>query len=404
MSLTVAVAGGGIGGLAAARALQMQGFDVRVYEQAPALGEVGAAVQMSPNAVRVLAALGAWEALGETACRPEATILRHYRTGETIASRPLGAQAEARYGFPYAQVLRADLHRALAQTLSGAAMQLNRRVTGFTAHAQGVSLRFDGGGSADADVLVGADGVRSAVREALFGPEAATFRNEVAFRGLAPVTATGPVPPAGVVWLGPEKHFVSYPVAGGTKVNCIGIVRADTWTEEGWSARATQAEWHAAFEGWREDVHALIAAVEQPFKWALYDRDPLPRWSQGRATLLGDAAHAMLPSMSQGAAQAIEDGWVLAACLMQSVADPAAGLLRYEALRRERTARVQLQSRENQRLSLLPIDAPPEEMRAALIREAVSREDLFDWLYGYDAIAAASAPKALDAAPAPSFS
>lgn len=389
MTLQVAIAGAGIGGLAAARALAIHGIAATVYEQATAIGEVGAAVQLSPNAVRVLAALGAWEVLDGHATRPSATILRHYRSGEVIARRPLGADAEARYGYPYAQVLRADLHRALAGLLDPSMIVLGKRTIDVAHDDATATLVFADGDTAPADVVIGADGVRSSVRGALFEPQAPVFRGEVAFRGLAPTEYLRDIEAAGVVWLGPERHFVAYPVAGGRIVNCVGIVRADHWREESWSAPAGVDEWHDAFAGWDPRIHDLIGAIPEAFKWALYDREPLADWSIGRATLLGDAAHPMLPSMSQGAAQSLEDAWVVAACLATE-ADPVAALARYADLRRPRATRVQLQSRENQRLAFLPFDSSPEQLRTALGREAVGGDALFDWLYGYDALAAAA--------------
>ena len=310
----VLVVGGGIGGVTAALCFARCGFDVQVFEQAAEFGAVGAGIQLTPNATRVLHDLGLEEALREVAFLPEAVEMRDWNSGRMLTSNPLGAQLVADYGFPYYHVHRADLMGVLvnaAQAHPGIRLQNSAEVTNIDTNATGVSLEVAGTHYPGA-LLIGADGIHSTVRSDLFGPQAPRFTGNVAWRGLVPADRLpkGLVHPVASVWWGPHKHFVHYYVRGGALVNCVCVVEKDGWEVESWNERGDHSELKSDFAGWHETVQVLIDNMdpEECFKWALFDRPPMTRWSRGRVTLLGDACHPTLPFMAQGAAMAIEDG------------------------------------------------------------------------------------------------
>ena len=393
--LSVAVIGGGIGGLAAALALRAAGIDAQVFEQAPVLAEVGAGIQISPNASRLLRRLGLADALEQRGVRPVAVHQRRWQDGRTLQRAPLGDAVEAAFGAPYYHFHRADLLEALAGALPPGAIHLAHRLTGFVDHGDRVEAAFDNGARAVADALVGADGIHSTVRAALFGPERPRFTGCIAYRGLVPAERLAHLGLEIVSsnWMGPGGHFVHYFVAGRRLVNFVAVNERETWTRESWTDRGQVADALAAFDGWHPQVRAIIGAVDETFIWALFDRLPLERWSVGRVTLLGDACHAMLPFMAQGAAQAIEDGATLAACLVEGGAgDVVAALRRYEALRRPRATRLQELSRANKTRFHLP-DGPAQAARDA---EMATRGDralpAIGWLYAHDASTLEAAP------------
>jgi salicylate hydroxylase len=386
--VSVAVVGGGIGGLAAALSLLRVGFDVHVYEQAAELGEVGAGIQLSPNASRVLHELGLAEELARTGVRPLAMHQRRWDDGRTLLRTPLADAAETAFGFPYYHIHRADLLSALAGVLPAERLHLGHRLIGMDDRGDHVEARFAGGERAAFDVLVGADGIHSQVRRLLFGPERLRFTGCLAYRGLVPAERLRALDleVAAQLWMGPGRHFVHYFVGGGRLVNFVAAIDQDSWTRESWTDRGEVAHALAEFEGWHPQVRAILAAVDETYIWALFDRAPLERWSAGRVTLLGDASHAMLPFMAQGAAQAIEDGATLAACLADSDADLAAALRLYEAARRPRTSRIQALSLGNKERFHLR-DGPRQRQRDA---EMSSRAtdfsfDAVAWIYGHDA-------------------
>jgi salicylate hydroxylase len=385
---TVGVIGGGLGGLAAAISLLRAGFDVHVYEQASELGEVGAGVQLSPNASRVLHGLGLAEELARTAVRPLAWHQRRWDDGRTLLRTPLAETAETAFGFPYYTFHRADLLSALAGAVPPERVHLGHRLIGLEDRGDRVEARFANGVRAEFDVLVGADGIRSRVRRILFGPERPRFTGCVAYRGLVPAERlrTLGLEGSAELWMGPGRHFVHYYVSGGRLVNFVAVIEQDAWTRESWTDRGEVANVLAEFEGWHPQVRAILGAVDETYIWALFDRAPLRRWSAGRVTLLGDACHAMLPFMAQGAAQAIEDGATLAAYLADSGADPATALRRYEAARIPRTSRIQALSRTNKDRFHLP-DGPRQRGRDA---EMATRTTDFSsraagWIYEHDA-------------------
>ncbi len=379
---TIIVAGAGLGGLTLALCLARAGFSVTVLEQENALGEVGAGVQISANGARVLYHLGLAEALQAVAFKPERGEMRHWQSGETLSSRPLGQASEAAFGFPYFHLHRADFHAVLADALAAVApgsVHLGAKVTGFSQSGAGVTVTTEAGESVSGDVLVGCDGIHSAIRTQLFGPDAPRFTGCVAWRAIVPVGALPPghVRPVSSNWIGRGGHFVHYYVRRGELVNCVGIIEQDEWQAESWSSEGAMAGFLDDFKDWHEDVQILMRQAESCYRWGLFDRDPMPEWSQGRVTLLGDACHPMLPFMAQGAVMAIEDANTLAQCLASAAAAYPSALQRYEYLRRERTATVQQMSRDNIQF-FHNADIPNLAERMSSHREAHL------WLYSFD--------------------
>jgi salicylate hydroxylase len=393
--LTIAVIGAGIGGLTAAVALRRAGFDVTVYEQAPVLTEIGGGINLGPNAVRVLFGLGLGDALERVAVRPVASRWRRWQDGRTLQGASLNPLCETLYGVPYLMIHRADLLDIIAAGFPAERIRFGHRLVALDPRGDRAEARFDNGARVTADVTIGADGIHSAVRAALLGDEAPRFAGCVAYRGLVPAERVADLGlEVGLQsWVGPGAHFVHYFVSGGRLVNFVGWTEHDSWNREDWTDRATIARARAAFNGWHEHVHRIIGAADTCFIWALFDRAPLPRWSVGRTTLLGDACHPMYPFMAQGAAMAIEDGAVLAACLRAAgtADEPADALQRYERLRLPRVSRLQAMSRANKLRYHLP-DGPEQLARDAAWATKPDRSPEFlQWLYGYDAEAIDSA-------------
>ena len=386
--ISIGVVGAGIGGLSAALSLLAAGFDVHVYEQASTLGEVGAGVQVSPNASRVLHRLGLGAALAATGVKPAALRQRRWDDGRTLLRTPWGESLEAASGFPYYHMHRADLLAALAGALPADRVHLGHRLVGLTDRGDGVRAGFADGTSADVDVLVGADGIHSLVRAALFGPERPRFTGCVAYRGLIPAErlADLSLEPVAELWLGPGQHFVNYFVSGRRLLNFVAVVERDTWTRESWIDHGDVAEARAAFAGWHPQVRGILNAVDETFVWALFDRAPLDRWSVGRVTLVGDACHPMLPFMAQGAAQAVEDGAALTTCLAEAGDDVAGALQRYERVRIPRTARLQGMSADNKTRNHLP-DGPAQRERDARMASSATGMSFESvaWIYRHDA-------------------
>ncbi|MGO8919004.1 MAG: FAD-dependent monooxygenase [Stellaceae bacterium] len=388
--LDVAIIGGGLGGLAAALSLLRAGIDVEVYEQSAAFGEIGAGIQIGPNASRILHRIVPAPALTARAVRPAAVHQRRWDDGRTLQHAPLGEAVEAAFGAPYYHFHRADLLRALASALPPERVHFRHRLAALRDRGDGVDARFENGAETTADIVVGADGIHSTVRRSLFGPERPRFTGCIAYRGLVPAARLAPLGLDVISnnWMGPGQHFVHYFVAGGELVNFVAVIERDSWTRESWTDRGEKADVLEAYAGWHEQVRSIIDAVDETFLWALFDRAPLPRWSAGRVTLLGDACHPMLPFMAQGAGQAIEDGATLAACLQRLGAAAAPEALRlYETLRRPRATRLQELSRLNKLRFHLP-DGPRQQERDAELAVRGDRSiDAISWLYGHDAAA-----------------
>lgn len=347
----IAIVGAGIGGLTAALALFQAGLRVRVYEQAPALGEVGAGITLSPNASRVFDHLGLGEGLRAIGYTPPLQRIRHYATGETLVETPRGDLPERTYGAGYYHVHRADLHDLLSAAVRAVepdAIVLDAKLTAIETPEARPTLVFASGARVQTDLVIGADGVRSAVRDALFETTPPRFTGHVAWRAIVPREAlaqdVADAPPG--IHIGPGKLFLRYPVRHGAFVNYAAFSRADGWVNESWSARSSVADAEAAFAGWDRLALDVIRATPADgcYKWALFARDPLPSWTVGRVTLVGDAAHAMLPFMGQGAAMAVEDAMVLARCIA-GFSDLDEAIARYEAARRDHATMVQSASR-----------------------------------------------------------
>ncbi len=374
--LKVGISGGGIGGLAAAIALERAGHRVTVFEQAEAFGRVGADINLTPNAVRALDGLGVGERLRETAARPSARISRTWDTGEVTSHLPMSDEAERKYGAPQLTMHRADVVHALVQAIPGERLRLGARVSGFArdrseAGAEagtGAAIELADGSRYDFDLVIGADGIHSRVREFVFGEDRPQFTGVVSYRAVVPVERIrGNDVGAFVKWWGPspESQIVTFPLNRGRDVFIFATTGQTDWTHESWTTPGDPDALRDAYRHFHDDARALLAACDTVLASALYLRDPLPRWSEGGFTLLGDACHPMMPFMAQGAGMAIEDAVVLSRTL--EAATPvtlAASLARYEAARRERTARIQIGSRGNNWL-----------------KEGGNA----DWVYGYDA-------------------
>ncbi|MFF3349444.1 FAD-dependent monooxygenase [Streptomyces sp. NPDC002779] len=385
----IAIVGAGMGGLAAAVALTRAGHEVRIHEQAPALGEVGVGMHLTPNGTRILERWGLGEALRARGVEPAAMEVREWAGGTTLVRRPMGEAWRAEFGAPYYTIHRADLHALLAGLLPPGTVRLGRRLARFTDDGDAVRLEFADGAVEEADVLIGADGVHSVVRRGLHGPDLPVFAGQSALRGLVDRRDVPGLPDDTVlVWAGPDARMLAYPVRGGEQLTFVAVVPGGEEHLESWSAPGDPVALAAAFSGWNPDVTALVAAVRETRRWELYDREPLPFWGRGAVTLLGDAAHPMLPHHGQGVGQAVEDAAVLAHFLDAPHTSPAAGsreriadaLRGYEDVRRPHTARVQLGSRDSgsQRLRPAADGTAPKDSMASLVQDV-------SWIQRHDA-------------------
>lgn len=385
-STSITIIGAGIGGLSAALALQSRGFEVRVFEQARALGEIGAGLHLSPNGMKVLNALGLEHALASVAARPRAISTKHFRTGIANFEGPLDDEFERRFGAPFYSFHRADLHAALSRAVlanDAGCIAVDHQAVDIVEGDDGVTVEFENGTAKRTEILIAADGVHSRVRASIHGEIDARFTGHVAYRGMV-ATETLPadfVEPKLNVWVGPGKHFVAYPVRRGELINYVALLEEDSWQNESWTTKADKDMLARNFEGWNEIVRALVELTLQGecYKWALLVRDPLASWSTGRVTLLGDAAHPMVPYLAQGAVMAVEDAWILAACIDRD-ADSGSALRNYEQARLARTAKMQAAAWEQGRLNhAVGRDANGEEFRGGGFADP-------GWIYGYDAV------------------
>ncbi len=381
----VTIIGAGIGGLTAALALQHCGIPVRVFEQARELGEIGAGLHLSPNGMKVLHALGLTDALEGIRFQPEALAMRHYASGIAFFENPFDAAFRERFGAPFYGFHRADLHRLLHDAVvdnDPDCIAVNQRLVALEENDDGVDLEFAGGGQDTAAILVGADGVHSTVRTLLHSELKASYTGHVAYRGMvrSDAVAAGLVAPMMNVWAGPGAHVVAYYVRRGELLNYVALTEEDAWETENWTTPADKRALAGRFRDWNPTVRTLIDHTQenQCYKWALLVRDPLPAWSSARTTLLGDAAHPMVPYLAQGSVMAIEDAWVLAHSLNQNV-NPAAALAAYEQARLERTANVQRAAWKQGQLN----HAVGSEDDIASRGDGGGFADSA-WLYGYD--------------------
>jgi salicylate hydroxylase len=353
MTKKILIAGAGIGGLCAALALSKRGFDVEVFEQAATLAEVGAGIQLSPNAMHVLNELGLGNALSAYCFRPKKAVMRHYKSGAEYLSITLGEESASRYGADYLHIHRADLHHVLHQaTLQGGVIiNLNSEVSAYQQNASKVVLMLANGEQVRADVLIGAEGIRSNIQACMLGQHSANFTGQVAWRGTveAHKLPHNLVKPNANLWVGPGRHFVSYYLRGGSLVNFVAVEQRSDWHNESWQEQGDIKELRSAFSDWHPQVTELLGAAEECFLWALYDRKPLENWTDKNVALLGDACHPMLPFLAQGAAMAIEDAYALAANL-DKCSDIPRALNNYQAMRLARTSKIQHMARANAEL------------------------------------------------------
>ena len=388
----IVIIGGGIGGLTAALALLQRGIDVAVYEQAAELKEVGAGVQIGPNGTRVLYALGLEHDLDRVHVVASGKEIRLWNTGQTWTLFDLGQQSVERYGVPYLMLHRRDLHAVLAGAIAHAdpgALHLGKKCVAVTQNESGAIVRFEDGETVRASAVIGADGINSKVRESLFGKDRPEFSGIVAWRGMVPANRLPSTIKMNVAtnWVGPGAHVVHYPLRRGELLNVVGIVEDEMWQVESWTQPGSKDEMHEKFRGWHADIHALIDAYDVPYKWALMGRAPMPRWSEGCVTLLGDACHSMMPMLAQGACQALEDGLVIARCLEKYAGKPEMALRHYELARRERANKAVQGSAENAKRfhSQQMADAAQADAYVAGEWQENKIKARYDWLFDYDA-------------------
>ncbi|MDI5934952.1 FAD-dependent monooxygenase [Halomonas kalidii] len=366
--LRVGICGGGVGGLCAAIALREAGHEAIVFEQARQFLRIGADVNLTPNAVRALDRLDVGAVLRETAARPTHRLSRTWDTGEITSKLPMSDAAEEKYGAPQLTIHRGDLLKALEARLPDEAIRLGSRVVDIDV-GDHPTIRFEDGSSETVDVVVGGDGIHSAVRRSLFGDDHPEFTGLVSYRAVVPRAAVPEVEnlDAFTKWWGAtaDSQVVVFPLTRGEEVFVFATTPQEGWREESWTLPGDVDELREVYRDFHADVRALLAACDSVTKSALYVREPMARWSKGHVTILGDAAHPMVPFMAQGACMAIEDAVVLSRCLAEAGReDVPAALARFEKARKERTAKVQRGSRAN---------------------DWLKGEGNADWVYGYDA-------------------
>jgi salicylate hydroxylase len=367
----VALIGGGLGGMTAALALSRFGFEPHVFEQAGELREIGAGVGVGPNAVKVFRALGLEEDLRSRGFEAGAIVGRDLKTSEIKFQVPMKGASESRYGAAHVQIHRADLLDMLVRAATGVRVRLNSHCVAVSSSDGAAKVTLSDGREESFDVVIGCDGLHSVARAGLYGPDSPRFTGNMCWRALIATDQLPPdlVQPNMTVWIGPDGHIVTYYVRGGRMVNLVAFLAVEHQVRESWSNESTAGELLAAYPEAHPQLRAVMERATNCVKWGLFDREPLPSWHKGRVTLLGDAAHPMLPFLGQGAATAIEDGYVFARELARSPDDVVAALRAYEGLRIPRTARIQIAARKQERFV-------HQTTRSADVNS--------DWLYQHD--------------------
>ena len=400
LSINIAIAGAGIGGLCCALAMAKSGFTVTVFEQSSVIQEVGAGLQLSPNAVTVLNALQLSPLLTPYVFCPQKAVMRHYQHATEYFSVPLAGRCEQRFGAPYWHIHRADLQASLYQACiaCGVDVRLAKQVVAYEQNAaqSTVNCMLADGSHWQCDVLIGADGIHSKVQASMLQQTGLTshprFTGQVAWRGTVPVNklAPGLVEPNATLWVGPGKHFVNYYLRAGKEVNFVAVEERSDWQHESWRQAGDISTLRGLFGDWHPQVQELLAAADSCFVWALHDRAPLSNWVHGNVALLGDACHPMLPFLAQGAAMAIEDGYVLAQMLSQHK-NKAQALKLYQNARLQRTSQVQSDARRNAAFYHMssPIQRAKLKMLSAMSGSGINNwlaAKKLDTLYGYNAV------------------
>ena len=389
--MKIAIIGGGIGGLTAALALSQNAHDITVFERSAGIREIGAGVQISPNAGRLLHSLGLGAAYSEISVNPQRVVLRRWEDDSIIRATDLDESFLSQHQVPLANVARNELVEILGSAVAARAnvtLKFSTHVVKVEPGDASSEVIFADGSSQSFDIVVGADGIHSVVRPCVGGIDKPRFSGSAAYRALVPRSAVEDLPIDVTNRMGPDRHVVSYFIGRNrSHLNLVCISPEDSWETESWTEQGTMEDLLSRFEGWSPDFLSLLGRVEEPiFRWALYDREPLEQWGIGTTTLLGDACHPMLPFMAQGSCQAIEDAVVLARCLSDaSTSDAASALRRYETARQGRTAQVQTSSLMNRDLFHM-VDGQEQKDRDMIFSISPPGMSILDWVYEYDAL------------------
>lgn len=379
-ALRIAIVGAGIGGLTAAAALRQRGYEVSVYERASQLGEVGAGLQIGPNAVKVIRALGLEEQFVKLAAEPQIRLSLKWDDGEVRARERFKGRMEELYGANYYMAHRADLHKLLLSLVPAESIHTGAECLGVENTRNGAVLHLAGGRDIEADIVVGADGIHSVVRTSLFGKSEARFTKQICWRLILPMEelhkAADKLPVAldgseYTGWLGPTGHVLFYPLRGGELLNIFAGRVSEQWAAETWTVPSAADEMLQAYAGWHPGMLHVLSQAKETYKWGIYDRDPLEHWVTGRIALLGDAAHPMMPTLAQGAAISMEDGYAIARHIDLGWSDPTGALAAYERERQPRASKVQMQARQQFLNNQMVPPPPPLPV---------------DWIYGHDVV------------------
>ena len=389
--MKIAIVGGGIGGLTAALTLSQNAHDITVFERSAGIREIGAGVQISPNAGRLLHSLGLGAAYSEISVNPHRVVLRRWEDDSIIRATDLDESFLSQHQVPLANVARNELVEILGSAVAARAnvtLKFSTHVVKVEPGDSSSDVIFADGSSQTFDVVIGADGIHSVVRPCVGGIDKPRFSGSAAYRALVPRSAVEDLPIDVTNRMGPDRHVVSYFIGRNrSHLNLVCISPEDSWETESWTEQGTMEDLLSRFEGWSPEFLSLLGRVEEPiFRWALYDREPLEQWGIGTTTLLGDACHPMLPFMAQGSCQAIEDAVVLARCLSDvNTSDAPSALRRYEDARQGRTAQVQTSSLMNRDLFHM-VDGQEQKDRDMIFSISPPGMSILDWVYEYDAL------------------